>query len=175
MSLGPLMARFSRPPTRERLLQSPQRQRILDHVEADPGLTLGDLKARVGVGWGTLYHHVERMSEAALLRSVVVGRRHVVFPAASPRDDVEAAMCGILRGKTALRLAVALTARPRQSILDLSTSLGLSPRAVYYHVKRMVDAGLLTSSSPTRHFNLIPHPRLQVMLEDGFELDDDEP
>lgn len=148
----------------ERLLQSALRRQIVELVRENPGIPIGELMKRLPVGWGTLYHHLIKLERSGLLRAAVSGRRRLLYPGdAGPLGNDPDAR-SILRGRTAQRLARAIVARPGRSVADIVDEMAESPRVIYYHLKRMLDAGLVTSSSETRYCSLTPTPRLVSML-----------
>lgn len=143
----------------ERLLSAPVRRQVLDVVARHPGLPVGELQAMVGVGWGTLHHHLKKLEEAGLVRTVSVGRRRIVHLAGAGAHEGFA----LLRGRTARTVARAIVQNPGIGIADLARLSGGSPRAVYYHVKRLAEAGLVTSGGNTRYAHLSaaePLPRI---------------
>lgn len=142
------------------------RERLLREVRDHPGLSLSELMTRLGIGWGTLHHHATALEAQRLVRIETAGRRRLVFPAGqSPMVAAEAR--GLVYGGPARRIALALRDRPGQSILELCERTGNSPRAVYYHVKRLLEGGLLRSSSSTRHSDLEPTPLLLELVVDA--------
>ena len=145
-----------------RLLDAPVRRQILDLVARQPGLPVGELQALLGVGWGTLHHHLRKLEDADLIHTSLVGRRRLVHLG---RDDPHAGLA-ILRGRTARRIAETIASHPAISITDVARLTGGSPRAVYYHVKRLVEAGLVATEGQTRYARLAPTPLLPPMLRD---------
>lgn len=154
------------------VLASPQRQQIMALVTAQPGVPLGELMGRLDMGWGTIYHHVRIMTRAGLLRTETVGRRRLVFPCRWSRE-ADAVPYGLLKGRSARRIARSIIARPDQSVLDVCESTGESPRVVYYHVRRLIEAELLVSSSPTRRMGLRGTPKLEEILDVLGDTDDE--
>lgn len=157
----PLLART--PIASGDLYESPVRQEILRIVEEKPGICMGELMERLSIGWGATYHHIHKLSRAGLLEIRSGGRRRLLF-LAGKSDEAEALGRSLLRGATARRVAYAIINHPHASVGDLIEPVGASPRVVYYHLKRLIDAGLIRSSSPTRLFDLTPGERLEELL-----------
>lgn len=145
-----------------RLLEAPMRRRIYDLAVATPGLTVGELLLALDVGWGTLHHHVSKLEQSGLLHTVQQGRRRLVFPGGAPVDGGKAR--AVLGGAASRRVAKAVARDPGLPMADLLKRVEDSPRAVYYHVKRLIEAGLLVSESPTRYTRLFPAPALAETL-----------
>lgn len=148
-----------------RLLDSPIRQRIVRQVAGRPGQTVGELLETLDVGWGTLHHHLKRLEHAGLLHTVSAGRRRLVYPGPSAAEPPGSGRArAILRGRTARRVAEAIADHPGVGIDRLVPLVGESPRTVYYHVKRLVDAGLVLMDRATRYADLAPAPALARLL-----------
>lgn len=140
------------------------RQEILTIVNDSPGIRLTELMERMSVGWGTLYHHLGKLREAGLIQTQVAGRRRLVYPihrAAAFDSSAQSLLCG----RTARLVALSIQRAPHRSLIEICDELGLSPRSTYYHVRRLLDAGLITSGSTTRHFDLCATPALTRLLE----------
>lgn len=152
--------------SREASLDSPLRERLLKLIQESPGIPMGELMARAGLGWGTLYHHLNKLVRAGHVRTSTSGRRRLIYPVAPGVVQEEIVKTGLLRGRTALAIARLVEARPGMSILDITNALDESPRAVYYHVKRLMDAGYFVSDSHTRYHGL----RATGLLRDALAI-----
>ena len=137
---------------------------ILDLVRKSPGLPVGELVRRLDLGSGTIHYHLERLADQRLIRTVVAGRRRLVFPVDRDADARDAKALSLVRGKTSRVIAEAILAQPTCSILDVVAATGESPRAVYYHVKLLKTAGLVLSASSKRYRALKAAPHLASIL-----------
>lgn len=139
------------------------RATILALVAEQPGIALSELLAALGIGWGSLYHHIGKLQDAGAIEVRRKGRRSLVFPADgdSTRFGDEQ---GLLRGATVRRVAQAVLEHPGRNVLEISDALSITPRTVYYHVNRLLKAGLIRSGSRTRHQALSPEPHLARLL-----------
>ena len=54
---------------------------------------------------------------------------------------------------------------PEASIAEIAAATSLSKRVVYYHVKSLLDAKLLSSSTPERFLGLRPTDLLELLTE----------
>lgn len=150
-----------RPP----FLRHSSRERIIELARTAPGLHVSEIIKRTQLAAGTVGYHLLRLEAEGVIRTLVAGRRRLVFLASDARTfDTDADAMSLLRGKTALAVAEALSQTAPTSMLRLVTRLHESPRAVYYHVKRLREAGLVISTSPTRYRELAPAPQLRVLL-----------
>lgn len=136
----PLAGLFSRI-RGDQVLEHPQRARLLDAVQADPGVHFQELSRRLGLGHGVLEHHLRKLVDAEL----VVVRRSAgytcYFPKATDRRVMDAAP--MLRSGGSRAVLAAVAQRPGTSSRDLAAHLGLAPSTVSYHLKRLETAGLV--------------------------------
>lgn len=150
LKAGPLVGLFSRI-RGDRVLEHPQRARLLDAIQADPGVHFQELARRLGLGHGALDHHLRKLMDADL----VVLRRApgytCYFPKATDRRVMDAAP--VLRSGGSRMVLGAVADKPGVSSRDLASHLGLAPSTVSYHLKRLETAGLV-----------LPDPRAGVRL-----------
>lgn len=163
LELFKLLAERIRP---EHLLQSPARARILLAVHERPGISIGALSKRLSMNVVTLHYHVERLREGGYVRAERAGRRRLVFSASAPAyaSPEERAM---LLERTARRIALAVVHRRYRSVLELVEDLGESPRVVYYHLKRLREAGLVTGPDGAHGHGIGPTAKLLALLGEG--------
>lgn len=152
---------------RKGLLDDPLRRRIMKAVETAPGLPLSHLLTRLDVGWSTLYRELDQLEKAGLIKSRKRGRHCLVYPAVGDNAPVKVPLTQaiLLQGKTAREIANRISKKPGQDMESLAEALELSPRVVYYHLRRLVEGKLVKSSSTTRYRDLAPTPVLQDLLK----------
>ena len=147
-----------------KVLESPERLRILQIVYDRPGISVTELAHRLSMTWGQLNYHLTRLGQAGLVHTVKAGRHRLAFPekesAETPEDRA------IVLERTARALALLIVGNPHLATTDLVRMSGETPRVVYYHVKKLLDAGLVTSDSSSHHRGLVASPRLVHLLGD---------
>ena len=117
-------------------LEHPRRAAIVALLRAEPGLTLADVRRRIGMSNGVGRHHVHLLEAAGMLRMVPDGTLRRLWPIGQPARAVPP-----LRE----RVAQALQARGPMSAAELAHELGVSRQSLHYHVKRLVDEGCITA------------------------------
>lgn len=125
----------------DRVLEHPQRSRLMEAIRAEPGVHFQELARRLELGHGVLEHHVRKLVDAEL---VVVRRSSgytCYFPKATDRRMMDAAP--MLRSGGSRAVLQAVAAKPGTSSRDLASHLGLAPSTVSYHLKRLETAGLV--------------------------------
>ena len=140
------------------------RDLVLAAVRADPGVSLTEVQERTGLSIATIYYHVRRMEGEGMLETHAVGRRRVVFVHVAAADLGDACSVVLLKGTSCHQVAMAVATWGTATIPQLVAHTGMSPRAVYHHVKSLKDAGLLSSSSTTRYVEITASPRLRLAL-----------
>lgn len=135
------------------LLQSPQRRRIMDLVEAQPGIHFKELLRQTGLPNGSLVHHVGQLQKAGLL----VAKPSNGYTCYFPRGPADAERAALLKADGARQVLAAVQASPGLSGLEVAHLTGLQPSTVNYHAKRLADAGLLSPVRDGRAVRL--HPR----------------
>lgn len=139
LKLGP-MALFSRLRTPD-LLQHPVRLELVQRIEAQPGVHYQDLVRAVGKGKGAVEHHLRKLQEGGLVKSLATGGYTCYFPVAFDRRL--AAATPALKSEGARALMAAIQATPGASAGHLAIATGLSPAAVSHHLQRLGAAGLV--------------------------------
>jgi DNA-binding transcriptional ArsR family regulator len=147
---GPLVGLFSRIRS-DKVLDHPQRARLLDAIQADPGVHFQELARRLGLGHGVLDHHLRKLMDADLVLLRRAPGYTCYFPKATDRRMMDAAP--MLRSGGSRAVLGAVAERPGVSSRDLASHLGLAPSTVSYHLKRLETAGLV-----------LPDPRAGVRL-----------
>jgi DNA-binding MarR family transcriptional regulator len=128
--LGGLLALFSRL-RRDRLLDHATRARVYDAIEVDAGVGFRELRRRLGLSTGVLYHHLRMLERHELVRRRTHANRVQYYlagtpPPPRPLSAAQARFVAALQGAPATRR-------------ELAHRLGLTPQAVG-HLGRRLDA-----------------------------------
>lgn len=138
--------------------------RVLASIRKFSGSPVGRFIEDSELAAGTVHYHLERLEKRGIIRTVVVGRRRLVFLASDVALQMDPEALAILRGRTARAIAHSILAQEDISISALVASVAGSPRAVYYHVKRLRELGLLAADAPRRYRGLSPTPKLRLLF-----------
>ena len=144
-----LFSRLSGP----QLLEHPARARLVQIVQAEPGIHFQDLARKAGLANGTAVHHLGKLAKGGLLAARPLGRYTCYFPGTSP-DRASLARAPVLRSDGARRVYEAIQGRPGLSGLELAGVVGLQPSTVNYHVQRLVECGLVLAAREGRSIRL---------------------
>lgn len=124
----------------ERLFGSKTRQRMLRIIAREPGVILGQILAELGISSSGLYHHLDMLQGAGLVRIVQDGRLRRVYLVANPTT---AALAPQIRGAVRRRVADAILRAGETTVAQLRDAEGLSRRVAYHHTRLLVESGLV--------------------------------
>lgn len=139
----------------------PKRRMLVEAARAEPGLTFTALAGRLRLSKSGIAWHVRELERARSVITIPVGCRKLVY--ATPVDFVEYPEDrALLLEGSARTIALAILANPGEGIVEAIQMTGISRRAVYHNVKRLVDAGLV--SAQRGYTSLSCAPRLVELL-----------
>ena len=144
---------FSRVQTAD-LLDHPIRKELWQRIEAQPGIHYQDLVRAVGKGKGAIEHHLRKLQEGGLVKSVAAGGYTCFFPVVFDRRLTAAAPA--LKSEGARAVLAAIQARPGTSARDVGIATELSPAAVNHHLQRLSGAGLVHIVRAGRSLSIMP-------------------
>jgi len=121
---------------------SPTQKRILDYVADHPGAHLRLICRELGLAMGDVQYHVHRLEREGRINSVRRGLYRFFYPATlfggRQRD-----ILGLLALDTPRELLLHLVENPDLSQDELARVIGVSQPTVSWHLKRMVERGIL--------------------------------
>ncbi|MCA1819955.1 MAG: hypothetical protein LC620_07915 [Halobacteriales archaeon] len=140
--LGGLVAGFSRIEDDE-LLRHPLRAQVFQVIQGNPGIHASELGRRVGTGWGTIVHHLDKLEKGRLVAIRKVNNQKCYFEAGGKVSRQDMAVAGAVRGDSASRIASYVASHPMTSQKSLAAEVGISPALASFHVKKLVGLGVL--------------------------------
>lgn len=93
----------------------------------------------MGLGWGGTYHHIRKLEQAGFVIRHPSGRVVRVYPAGTSKCAMEAPWLG----ETAQCILAAIREGSPRTVGTLAEDLGLPSRVLYYHLRRLTEAGLV--------------------------------
>lgn len=125
---------------RHQVLEHPLRQRMLEEVRAQPGMTESALARALGIQHTLAVYHLRLLVEFGLVERKRFGGRTCLFAAgALSRDDKALALA---QGRARELLGI-VGAAPGIAQQDLARALGLQASSVKWHLDRLEGHGLL--------------------------------
>lgn len=144
------------------LLDHPARAKLVQIVEAQPGIHFHDLAQKAELANGTAVHHLRKLADSGHINVRRSGRYTCYFPTGRV-DPTQAAAAPLLKSDGARQVLDAVRSKPGMSNLELAQAIGLQPSTVNYHVQRLANAGLLATLRDGRNVRLHPGARVGAL------------
>lgn len=153
-----LLARTRFPDTGDHVLSHPLRQKIMAALEARPFMTMSEIRASAGLGWGNGYHHLKTLERAGLIRRERIGRRLLIRATSTVIDEAEAKARAYLKSVPAAAICADIAAHPGTDVAGIAERTKITERSIYYRVRKLSELGLTVSRSRSRQFALYALP-----------------
>ncbi len=127
---------------RSELLNNKIRDVITTAIRADPGVTAPQLQALTGAGWSTVVYHLGLLERKKIVSSLLDGRHKRFFPVESVNWSDRTRFVALKNARTR-ELYDAILGEPGVGFRELSHRVGISRPALYWHVDRLTNAGLV--------------------------------
>jgi DNA-binding transcriptional ArsR family regulator len=128
----------------EDLLEQESRKRIVEQVSAHPGTHMRELQRRLDMSAGTLEYHLHLLVREGVLAQRRQGR-YTRYYMASQVGRREKDVLALLRQDIPRRLCARLLMQPGQSHGELLQHFPIAPSTLSFHLKKLVDGGLVES------------------------------
>ncbi len=145
------------------LLWHEGRARLLDCIESNAGVCASELSLRAGIDRNTAKYHLKRLVHAGLVTRRREGRRTHFFPSTVPSPEVQTAVVGA-QGETRRRILHLVHAQPDLSWRAVGRHLGITARAVRWHLERLERTRLIQVDRSTARRRVHMTPTLEAVL-----------
>lgn len=154
----------------DELLDHPVRSKIFSTIQQHPGIHASQLAREVGVGWGTVSHHLDKLDRAKMVTTRKVNNQKCFFEQGGTisRQDMEAASA--IKGDTAGAIAGFVHANPMTSQKDMAEALGISAALASFHVKKLTNLGVLDKMRHGKETLLTTSGSMRRLLEADADL-----
>lgn len=126
-----------------RLLDHPLRAQVFQVIQQNPGIHASELSRKVGAGWGTIVHHLDKLEKGRLVTARRVNNQKCFFEDGGKVSRQDMAIAGAVRGDSASLITAYVTAHPMTSQKAMAEELGISPALTSFHVKKLAGLGVL--------------------------------
>ncbi|MBW3582008.1 MAG: winged helix-turn-helix transcriptional regulator [Euryarchaeota archaeon] len=169
--LGGLLL-FSRV-SRSKALEHDARSEIYELVKGNPGISAHEVVERLGLGWSTVTYHMGVLERTELVVAHKEGRHRRYFDRTSGLfANGRKKVVSVLKNETSARIAEAVRDRPGLVQRRIAEEFGLAPSSVNWHIKRLVESGLVVKERAARAMALRPGPawdKLEATTPVGVE------
>ena len=132
------------------ILDNEARASVYEHVKAHPGAHPSAIAERLDLGWGTVVYHLSKLENSRLVTPRNAHNRKCYFAITADLDaEARTAVAAMSTDKTRT-IVETVRARPGISQKELSQELGISQALASWHVKRLVESGVLTTQREGR-------------------------
>ena len=128
--------------SKESVLKLDTRQRIYDFILNNPGLHINEIKRRMNIPKSTLIYHTQCLTKLDLIEEKRSGKHCILYPIKKVGSK-EKQILKILRDRTCLRIYIYSAYSICFSQIELSKELELSPSIISYHLKKLLDLGVI--------------------------------
>lgn len=138
------------------LLTLESRRRLLEVIEAEPGVPLVALPGKLGVSWFDVRYNFALLEQAGLVEKRTSGRFTLVFPGgrAPPEGDPS------LMPPATKEVARFILAHPGKSSAEIAVKFGVTQRYIQKHVDVLQDAKLVKMVASGRNRTYHPTQKL---------------
>ncbi|MHB8634140.1 MAG: thrombospondin type 3 repeat-containing protein [Thermoplasmatota archaeon] len=131
------------------LLRNPTRAAIVERVERSPGMHFMALAMALGVGRGTLDHHLRVLVVAGLVREASSGQNRLLYPALHVGTPPPGRRREVLEH---------VNLHPGQSLAEIARTLHAPHRTVAHVARRLAQEGALELRRDGRHVRAFARP-----------------
>ncbi|MCA6214604.1 MAG: hypothetical protein PWQ32_1288 [Thermococcaceae archaeon] len=117
------------------------RERILEYVTKNPGITFRKLAQELNIGLGNLQYHLWHLEKEGKITSKRLGGKKYFFP---PGFEEEYRRLMIAISNESQRKILLLLAEGDKNQSEIAEKLNLTPSTIVYHTKRLERLGIIT-------------------------------
>lgn len=142
----------------QRAMGNPNRQRLVQILEARDYVSTTELLAQSNLAWGTLLYHLDILLRANLIGTSLAGKKRVYFRkrGATPHQlALEAQLSPNLR-----RIINVLVARTGRCQHEFQEATGLSQRMCSYYLQKLTERGFVLRQADGNRARYHPTPQL---------------
>jgi predicted transcriptional regulator len=146
-------------------LGNPVRARLYETVARQPGITIQDAAERVGIARTTAAYHLRLLGRQGLVLERPARKTVHYYRNDGRLTETQQLQLQALASSRTRNLAVVLASRPGLQRSELAAALGVTIATVNWHLRPLVDRGLLREELQGRRRLLYPTDALRSSLE----------
>lgn len=147
-SLGavPLFTRIAK----SELLDNDVRAEIFELIKQNPGINVSEIARRLDIAWGTATHHLQKLRAERMIAIRRVANQKCYFQNGGSYTPQEMDVMSATKNQTAKRIAELLVKAGPHCHRDIAESLDVSPALVSFHMRKLLDAGVVAKEREGR-------------------------
>jgi DNA-binding transcriptional ArsR family regulator len=131
---------------RKNILHSEARQQVLEVVARSPGASIHEVAQAVGLSHPTARYHLDLLQRNGLILCLDRGNKMLYFCNRGDFTPQERELVALLRSPEAWRVYDTIASRPWIVRRELSDLLGISRTSVNWHLRGLMEAGLVVET-----------------------------
>lgn len=139
--------------TMDEVFENENRKRIIDAVLADPGIHFNELSRQCDLVPGQLEWHLDVLTSYGVITKRSVGQ-YVVYIPVFPRNPLDNLDLALAKSKTTLQVFRVIENMPGITATEIARDLEMAKSSVKYHVDKLQENGLITSTRNGRRLEL---------------------
>lgn len=149
---------------RHAVLENPNRQTIMDFIEANPGATIQEISQSMDLARSTVRHHVHRLAEHQMAKFVTRFNECRVFPVVQGGDTKLDDHRILLMRSQEQSVAKYLQKHPGAFQRAIGREVGLHPSRVHVILDRLSTLGLVDGRKAGRRIYYYPTDRMTEVI-----------
>lgn len=126
-----------------------------EFIEAHPGARLKQMQIHFDVGWSSAFRWVDRLEAEGLVKRIKEGNTVFLFPTHEKVDRKKLRAQLATTSDKAQQILAHVNRNPGIDFLGLCRRLrGFSGHSIYYHVRKLIKNGIITSGQKHRYADL---------------------
>lgn len=135
---------------KDNLLEHTFRHQVLDLIRAHPGLHLREVARRLGLTATNAAYHLRVLEKHGFIRSERLNGKRVYVPSAGPAEKAKFLAQALLHRGSRARVLETLAAHPGSNQTALAAMTAQHQGAVSWHLRQLVQAGLVREERSPR-------------------------
>ena len=149
--------------SKENLLALKTRRQIYNFVLKNPGLHLREISRRIKIPKSTLTYHIKYLKKQDLIKEKLEsGYKRIYIKDKIGTHDRE--ILNLLRQEVPFKIFLYMIFSISWSQIELAKELELHPATVNYHLKKMIDMGII-EEAPGRDGHVYPYKNPKTYME----------
>jgi predicted transcriptional regulator len=131
------------------VLPQTTQSRVYDCIKTHPGIHLRKIGRELGLATGDVQYHLYKLESEGRVNSVRRGLYKLFYPS-DLFGDAQRKLLGVLSQETAREVLLNIIQNPNTSQEKLALSLQVSQPTISWHIKRLVELGILQKEQKGR-------------------------
>lgn len=146
---------------RHQLLDHELRDELLQAIQENPGVSPPQLKAQTGAGWTTIIYHLGVLRDNGMVTSIRDGRHRRYFRHGA-YDHRSLPSLALLQNPRTRQIRDLIGAQPGIERPAMARLMGITPAAVTWHLKRLMQARLVQADANGRQVRYFVLPAAEA-------------